>query len=161
MFSKFKPTPEAEPTAMRNRTATGSSASGSTFSVIAADVTISGDITAEVDLHIDGTVIGDVRCANLVQGAGSTITGGVMVQSARLGGKVDGSIEAVDLVIEASAQVTGDVAYNNLTVEAGGRVEGALHRLNANGEPSSESDGDASAKVESIQKARDIGALRA
>ena len=50
-------------------------ASGSTFSVIGADVTITGNISATADLHIDGRVDGDITCASLVQGEKSAING--------------------------------------------------------------------------------------
>jgi cytoskeletal protein CcmA (bactofilin family) len=103
--------------------------SGHTFSVIAADVEIVGNLTAKVDLHIDGKVQGDVVCGSIVQGEGSTIMGKVVAESARLSGKVEGSIEATDLVIEASARITGDVLYQNLTIAPGGQVEGKFkHR---------------------------------
>jgi hypothetical protein len=46
-------------------------ASGSTFSVIGADVVIKGDIAATADLHVDGTIEGDIKCASLVQGEAS------------------------------------------------------------------------------------------
>ncbi len=103
--------------------------SGHTFSIIASDVEITGNLTAKVDLHIDGKVQGDVVCGSLVQGEGSVIMGKVVAESARLSGKVEGSIEATDLVIEASARITGDVLYQNLTIAPGGQVEGKFkHR---------------------------------
>ncbi len=106
--------------------------SGHTFSVIASDVEIVGNLTAKVDLHIDGKIQGDVVCGSLVQGEGSTINGKVVAENARLSGKVDGSIEATDLVIEASARITGDVLYQNLTIAPGGQVEGKFkHRGSA------------------------------
>ncbi|MEQ1537526.1 MAG: polymer-forming cytoskeletal protein [Sphingorhabdus sp.] len=97
--------------------------------MIASDVEIVGNLTAKVDLHIDGTVQGDVVCGSLVQGEGSVIMGKVVAETARLSGKVEGSIEAADLVIEASARITGDVVYQNLTIAPGGQVEGKFkHR---------------------------------
>ena len=97
--------------------------------MIASDVEIVGNLTAKVDLHIDGKVQGDVVCGSLVQGEGSIIMGKVVAETARLSGKVEGSIEAVDLVIEASARITGDVVYQNLTIAPGGQVEGKFkHR---------------------------------
>ena len=100
-----------------------SSSSGS-FSVLGADVTISGNISASTELHIDGTVEGDIDCASLVQGEASTITGAVRAESARLAGRIDGSIHARELVILRSATINGDVHYEALTVEQGASVEG-------------------------------------
>jgi cytoskeletal protein CcmA (bactofilin family) len=92
--------------------------------VLGADVTIDGNISAGVDLHLDGRVNGDVSCASLVQGAGSVIRGAVRADTARLAGTVEGSIDAKDLVIQASARITGDVSYDKLTIEPGGQVDG-------------------------------------
>ena len=96
----------------------------STFSVIGADVSIKGDVSASVDLHVDGKIEGDIKCASLVQGEGSTITGGVMADTARMSGKVVGSITAKELVILKSAQIEGDVHYDALTIEQGAQVDG-------------------------------------
>jgi cytoskeletal protein CcmA (bactofilin family) len=128
MFSKSKPSPEtAQP--VGQRASNNVRNTGHTFSMIASDVEIVGNLTAKVDLHIDGTVQGDVVCGSLVQGEGSVIMGKVVAETARLSGKVEGSIEASDLVIEASARITGDVVYQNLTIAPGGQVEGKFkHR---------------------------------
>ncbi len=100
------------------------SGSGHTFSMIASDVEIVGNVTAKVDLHIDGAIQGDVTCGSLVQGESSAISGKVIAESARLSGKVEGSIEAVELVIEASARISGDVTYQNLSIAPGAQVDG-------------------------------------
>lgn len=122
MFSRSKQSPEVPATAPhRGRE---SVSSGHTFSIIASDVEIIGNLAAKVDLHIDGKIQGDVACGNLVQGADSVITGKVIAQSARLSGRVEGSIEAGDLVIEASARISGDVSYESLSIAPGGQVEG-------------------------------------
>jgi cytoskeletal protein CcmA (bactofilin family) len=99
-------------------------ASGSTFSVIGADVVIKGDIAATADLHVDGTIEGDIKCASLVQGEASSIHGAVVAESARLSGKVTGSITARELVILKSARIEGDVHYDALTIEQGAQVDG-------------------------------------
>jgi len=100
------------------------SANSSTFSVIGADVTIKGDVSASVDLHVDGTIEGDISCASLVQGEGSTIAGGVKAETARMSGKVIGSINVRDLVILKSAEIEGDVHYDAVTIEQGAQVDG-------------------------------------
>ena len=73
-----------------------------------------------------------MACGSLVQGEGSVIVGKVIAESARLSGKVDGSIEAGDLVIEASARISGDVVYQSLTIAPGGMVEGKFKHRGSN-----------------------------
>ncbi|HSG53982.1 MAG TPA: polymer-forming cytoskeletal protein [Paracoccaceae bacterium] len=99
-------------------------ASGSTFSVIGTDVTIRGDVEASADLHVDGTVLGDLSCANLVQGEASRIEGAITAERARLSGHVKGTISARDLVVLKSARIEGDVSYETLTIEQGAAVDG-------------------------------------
>ena len=96
----------------------------STFSVIGPDVTIRGDVMASADLHVDGTIEGDLKCASLVQGESSQVTGGIEAETARLAGQVNGSIKARELVILKSARIDGDVHYDALTIEQGAQVEG-------------------------------------
>lgn len=100
-----------------------------TFSILGSDVVITGNVVASVDLHIDGKIEGDLKCANLVQGEASEIKGAVIAETAKLAGLVDGSIEAKTLIVHASARITGDVVYETITIENGGQVDGKLsHR---------------------------------
>lgn len=117
MFSK-KPAPTKRPLA------SNSAMANSTFSVLGADTAIKGDISASVDLHIDGRVEGDISCASLVQGESSEIAGNVEAESARLSGIVRGSIRARELVVLKSARIFGDVHYDALTIEQGAKVDG-------------------------------------
>lgn len=96
----------------------------STFSVIGRDISIKGDIDAKTDLHIDGSIEGDITCASVVQGETSAINGNVKAETARLAGNVTGSITARELIILKSAKIDGDVHYDALTIEQGAQVEG-------------------------------------
>ncbi|MDZ3830567.1 MAG: polymer-forming cytoskeletal protein [Sphingopyxis sp.] len=105
-----------------------------TFSILGSDVVVTGNVSATVDLHVDGKIEGDLKCANLVQGEASEIKGAVVAETAKIAGLVDGSIEAKTLVVHASARITGDVAYENITIETGGKVDGKLsHRRHGAG----------------------------
>lgn len=121
MFSKK---PEAA-----TRGSASNAMKGSTFSVLGTDVVIKGDLSAKAELHVDGRVEGDIACASLVQGEASEIVGAVTAETARLAGKVKGSITAGELVILKSARIEGDVFYDALTIEQGAQVDGKFaHR---------------------------------
>lgn len=126
MFSK-KPGPSA-PLGTSSRAPAMAS---STFSILGADTAIRGDISASTDLHIDGRVEGDVACASLVQGETSEIAGAVTAESARLAGKVRGTINARELVILKTARIEGDVHYDALTIEQGAQVDGRFAQRGA------------------------------
>lgn len=114
MFSKSD---KAHGAATRARGAAG-------LSIIGADVVITGDIAADGDLHIDGAVKGDIRCAALTQGGSGRISGNVVTDAARLAGTVDGTVTARTLTIEKSARVTGDLSYETLSIDGGAQVDG-------------------------------------
>ena len=71
MFSKKSADQPYPPSAEGVRTMASRTGSP-TFSVLGSDLTITGDIAASADLHIDGTVEGDIACTSLVQGETST-----------------------------------------------------------------------------------------
>ena len=123
MFSKSR----KSPLSASMTSATG--ARNAPFSIIGGDVVITGNISASADLHIDGKIEGDLRCAAVVQGADSEIRGSITAETVRLSGLVDGSVTAKDLVIGRTARVTGDIAYENITIEQGGQIVGQFsHR---------------------------------
>lgn len=96
------------------------------MSVIGADILVTGDIEAEIDLHIDGRVLGNVRCATLILGERSSVTGNVVAERVRVSGIVEGGIETTDLAIEATARVKGDVTYSRLRIANGGIIQGTM-----------------------------------
>jgi len=114
----------------------GSSAmAGSTFSVLGPDIAINGDLSAKVDLHLDGRVNGDISCAALIQGEASEVKGAVVADSARVAGRIAGSITAGALVILKTARIEGDVTYGTLTIEEGAQVDGKFTPRAAEAEP--------------------------
>ena len=112
-------------------TITHSRSARSGRSVLASDVTFTGNLSANGDVLIEGELIGDVSCANFALGASGRIKGNVTAQHATLGGTVEGTVVATELVIEKSARVLGDVAYESISVETGARVDGRLSQKSA------------------------------
>jgi len=127
MFSKKQDSPD--------RTSGNPTMSDSTFSVLGPDIAIKGDLTATKDLHLDGRIDGDIKCAALVQGVSSEVTGTVIADSARVAGTIKGSISAGTLVILKTAQIDGDVAYQSLTIEEGAQVNGMFSPRTVESEP--------------------------
>jgi cytoskeletal protein CcmA (bactofilin family) len=128
MFSKKPGDLPFSPPVDKDRNMATRNGASATFSVLGTDLTITGNIAATADLHVDGTVEGDIACTSLVQGETSTIRGGVTAESARLAGRVTGSINARELVILRTARIEGDVHYDALTIEQGAQVEGRFAR---------------------------------
>jgi cytoskeletal protein CcmA (bactofilin family) len=117
MFNKNEPRPAAR-----------SSGSG-TLSFLGAEVTITGNIGGQGNLHIDGRIDGDVNCASLIIGNSGQINGNITADDAKIAGTVTGTVAAKVLTIEASARITGDLSYDSVSVETGAQVDGRVKRL--------------------------------
>lgn len=99
------------------------------LSVIGAEVTVTGNIATRGDLHVDGTVEGDISCGSLVQGASGRIVGTVTATTARLAGTIEGRVAATTLIVEKAAKLRGDAEYQTLQIETGAQVDGRMtHR---------------------------------
>jgi cytoskeletal protein CcmA (bactofilin family) len=99
------------------------------MSVIGAGIKIIGNIEptdATVDLHIEGEIVGDVRCSTLILGEASSIKGGIKAERVRVSGIIEGAIDTHDLAIEATARVAGEISYARLRVASGARLAGTL-----------------------------------
>ncbi|MBZ6379708.1 MULTISPECIES: bactofilin family protein [Pacificimonas] len=98
------------------------------FSILGADVEVTGNIEAAGDVHIDGTVRGNVTCRSLIVGEKGMIVGDITADDAKISGATEGNISASQLVIAASAITSGEIEYDRITIEAGARTDGTLRR---------------------------------
>ncbi|KTR82758.1 polymer-forming cytoskeletal protein [uncultured Novosphingobium sp.] len=108
---------------------------GSTTSILGGDTAISGNISATADLHVEGRVEGDITCTALIQGEGSEVIGAIMAESARIAGRIDGSVTAREVVIMKSARIRGDIIYDALTIEQGAQLDGRLTPRSGQAQP--------------------------
>jgi len=118
-----------------NKAGDGSArAASGTLSFIGSEVTITGNVTATGDMHVDGHVDGDLTCGMLTLGSSGRVTGNITARKATLAGVVEGAIAVADLAVEKTAKLNGDVSYENLAIENGARVDGRLTQRGASSE---------------------------
>lgn len=94
--------------------------------IIGKGTVIEGNIMADGDLRIEGTVRGDVTTKTALHLAqGSVIEGNLIAQHAEIAGEVHGTVQATGLlVIKSTGTIDGDVITTNLNVEAGSAFTG-------------------------------------
>ncbi|MBI4420221.1 MAG: polymer-forming cytoskeletal protein [Gemmatimonadetes bacterium] len=102
------------------------------LSVIAAGTTITGELTSDGVVKIEGTVVGSVRADRQVLVAkGGVIEGDVYTKEAVVGGEVRGAILADDRVeVQASSVIQGDITTQRIVVHEGGEVNGHVRMSN-------------------------------
>jgi len=104
------------------------SAAGSGYSLLDAQLVLTGDLDTGGSLRIDGQLEGNVRRADtVVLGVGATMTGDVHAREVVIGGSITGNIHATERVeLQATAIVTGDVLTQTILVQEGGVVNGRV-----------------------------------
>ena len=100
-----------------------------TPSIISEDVHLTGSLTCQGEVQLDGRVDGDLHVKHLVIGRTGVIEGVIEADSVTVKGKIFGTLIANQVVIESTAEVHGDVFHDTLSIEAGAIIEGSLkHR---------------------------------
>ena len=102
------------------------------LSFIGSEVTILGNIKGNGDIHLDGTVEGDIHCASLILGVASRIKGNITSERATLAGTISGTVNATTLIVEKSARINGDLSYESVSIETGAQVDGRLTQRGSN-----------------------------
>ena len=97
-------------------------------SVIGPDLTITGNLTSNGQVQIDGEVQGDIRGTHIIVGESARITGGIIADEVVVRGKVMGSVRGKRVMLQANSHVEGDVYHKALAIEQGAFFEGKSRR---------------------------------
>ncbi len=98
-------------------------------SILSSDLKIEGDIVSQGELHISGSIKGDVVARKLTLGEGGSITGAVEADIAVVAGNLAGRLTATSVVLARTARVVADVTHVSLSIEQGAVFEGFSRRV--------------------------------
>lgn len=112
----------------RRRRATPPAPVGSGYSLLDAQLSITGDLITTGSLRVEGRLDGSIRGADsVVIGVGAVITGDIEAREVIVGGTITGNVQATErLELQATAIVTGDVRTGSVLVQEGGVVNGRV-----------------------------------
>ena len=101
------------------------------INTITVGTSIKGDIQANGDFRLDGTLEGNITLAGkLVIGEQGRIVGNVVCQNANVIGIIDGNLSVKEfLTLYSTSKVRGDIVANKLAVEPGAYFTGTCHML--------------------------------
>lgn len=90
---------------------------------------IEGSIQYSGNVVLEGTVLGDVRCASILVTERGAVDGAICANSATIMGEASGFIYANQVTLKAACSVTADIFHKNLTLENGCYFEGKSRRV--------------------------------
>jgi cytoskeletal protein CcmA (bactofilin family) len=123
MFSKHSK-PAAEPATPQRQPDARTRPATTPASFVAGGILIEGDMATAGDLHLDGTVRGDLNVGFLTLGESGSVTGAIKADTIEVRGRVIGTITARQVKLGATAHVEGDIRHAELSIEAGAHFEG-------------------------------------
>ena len=93
---------------------------------------IQGEINADSNLRIDGTVKGEISTkGRLVVGVNGRIEGNIICQNADIEGEIIGTIKVEDLLsLKATAKLNGEMTTKKLHIEPGADFTGRFTMSN-------------------------------
>lgn len=125
-------TPEPTPSFMRQSSSDSAPAQSTkgkpAASVLAADLTITGNIKTTGDVVVEGIVDGDIRAHLLTVGETATIRGEIVADDIVINGRVIGRVRGLKVRLTSSAQVEGDIIHKTIAIESGAHFEGSVQR---------------------------------
>jgi cytoskeletal protein CcmA (bactofilin family) len=101
----------------------------STPSILSEGFRVDGNIACTGEIHITGTLIGNVVAGKITLGESGSVSGSVEAETAIINGALQGRLVAGDVILGRSAQVRADVVYCSMRIEPGATFEGYSHRV--------------------------------
>lgn len=97
------------------------------INLISSGTKITGDIVAEGDIRIDGSLKGNIKSkGRLVIGSSGSIEGEILCSNIEIAGRFKGKISAAELLtMKSTAVVSGDIIATKLAVEPGSLFTGS------------------------------------
>jgi cytoskeletal protein CcmA (bactofilin family) len=118
--AKSAPKPDAAPPAGPDAARKGPKVA----SLIAEHLTLEGVVAGEGELHLDGTIRGEVRVAKLTIGETGHVEGTIQAEVIEVRGRIIGAVTAKQIRLYGTAYVDGDITHEQLSIETGAFFQG-------------------------------------
>jgi cytoskeletal protein CcmA (bactofilin family) len=105
----------------------------SSINILGPGTVVKGDIHANGDFRIDGTLTGTISAkGKLVIGATGSVEGEISCQNADFSGYVKGKVNVSEmLALKSTAKIIGDIIINKLSIEPGAQFSGSCNMENS------------------------------
>jgi len=98
-------------------------------SILSLDLEVTGDIVTSGELHIAGSVKGDITAKKVIISEGASVTGAIEAESAFVAGAMSGRLTASTVVLARSARVEAEITHVLLTIDQGAVFQGHSRRV--------------------------------
>ncbi|HTT85045.1 MAG TPA: polymer-forming cytoskeletal protein [Rhizomicrobium sp.] len=89
-------------------------------------LTVTGNLDTEGELHVHGRVQGSLRADRLVLATDGEVEGDIVARDARICGRVNGRVFALNVTVDSTADITGRIFHHTVEVARGARVDARM-----------------------------------
>lgn len=101
------------------------------LTVLSEGMRLTGNVASKGDMHVDGEVFGDIHSYRLTIGEKAVVHGSLFGDEVIVSGLVKGEISGRMVRLTSTADVTGDIIHDSLSIEAGAHLQGLCKREEA------------------------------
>ncbi len=120
--------PVKKPTSGKPVTSSRSSGGSNAPSILSRDLIITGEISTDGDVQIDGRLDGNIKATTLTIGEQGVVNGKINAGTVHVRGKVTGKINATTVELAETANVLADIVQDHLTIANGAFFDGKCSR---------------------------------
>jgi cytoskeletal protein CcmA (bactofilin family) len=95
-------------------------------SIVDEHLNMKGDLESDGDILVRGRVFGNIKCKLLIIDTDASVEGGVIAEEVIIRGTTKGTINAIRVKLEKSANVDSEICHQTFAAEEGARITGAL-----------------------------------
>lgn len=96
------------------------------LSRIGTGLTITGSLETDGELHVHGKVQGSLCADRLVLARDGEVEGDIVARDARICGRVNGRVFALNVTVDSTADITGRIFHHTVEVARGARVDARM-----------------------------------
>jgi cytoskeletal protein CcmA (bactofilin family) len=100
-------------------------------SILSLDLQATGDIVTSGELHVSGSVKGDIIAKKITIAEGGSVIGAIEAESALVAGALTGRLTASSVVLAGTARVVADITHVALTIDQGAVFDGHSRRVDS------------------------------
>jgi cytoskeletal protein CcmA (bactofilin family) len=110
-------------------------AAQSRVTLVAEGTRVTGEISGDTEVRVDGEVEGDLDLgARVVIGGSGVVRGSIQAQSVEVGGRVHGNVQGSDRVeVTSSGSLEGDISAPRVTIAEGAFFKGKVEMTGSPG----------------------------
>jgi len=97
-------------------------------SILSRDLVITGEISTDGDVQIEGRLEGNIKATTLTIGEQGAVNGKIVAGTVHVFGKVTGKIRADVVELAETANVLADIVQDQLTIANGAFFDGKCSR---------------------------------